>query len=270
MEPFAIAFSILTMVIGAILGVVFTRIQTNHQNARKRKDPVDIKVWHSGVPPTWFATNRRPPSSLENAQAYEEEVANEEPFCAFAKINLEIANSSNDVIYIDDIPITKKPAEDDYKFRVRTIPQGVCEVTRLFADLDDELCHFSLSLTERQDANGNFFEYGFRIKIAPGESERVFLVLTCFERAWDFNCDLVYSIAGEQRCSEHILGDNQTIVPYRPGEMEMDYCAFLEAVDPEYERFGDAHYFERDASSDEGLFEGVPLAALEYIEREAG
>lgn len=127
----------------------------------------------------------------------------------------------------------------------------------------------SSSISKRDSKNGNYFECGERIKIPPGETEYVFLTFVAINKSWVFNCDLKYSIHGTTRYIKHILENDQIIVPYIPETFEMDYCSFLEHVDPKYPRFEDAQYFTAEKRNvDPAKSINTISSALEYIENE--
>ena len=262
---------LLSLLIGALLGAVMgvgatVAFETLKRKIKRRK-PLCIDVVRSKTPPLWFATNEAPPNNLNEGLAYEEMIVEDAAFCGFAKINLMVTNTTDEVAYITDIQISKKPVIADYRFRVRTILQGGSSAIRLVACLDDDCCFMSTDLSKRYSKNGNYFECGERIKIAPGETEYIFLSFVTVNQAWEFNCCLTYSIHGSTRSVPEVLGSDLIIVPYLPEKLELDYCAFLERVDPDYKRFGDADYFT-DAMRRSNPAESVlPLSStLAYLE----
>lgn len=264
---------LLSLLIGALLGAVMGVGATVAFEALKRKikrrKPLCIEVIRSKTPPLWFATNEAPPDNLDEAHAYEEMIVEDAAFCGFAKINLKVTNTTDEVTYITDIQISKKPVIAEYRVRVRTIPQGGLSAIRLVACLDDDHCFMSCDLSKRYSKNGNYFECGERIKIAPGETEYIFLSFVTVNQAWEFNCCLTYSIHGSTRRIPKVLGNNLIIVPYLPEKFELDYCAFLERVDPGYKRFDDADYFTAAMRRLDPADARLPLSSsLAYLESE--
>ena len=264
---------LLSLLIGALLGAVMGVGATVAFEALKgkikRRKPLCIEVVRSKTPPLWFATNEAPPDNLNEGLAYEEKIVESAAFCGFAKINLKVANTTDEVAYITDIQISKKPVIADYRFRIRTIPQGGSSAIRLIACLDDDYCFMSSDLSKRYSKNGNYFECGERIKIAPGETEYVFLSFVTVNQAWEFNCCLTYSIHGSTRSIPEVLGSSSIIVPYLPEKFELDYCAFLERVDPGYKRFDDADYFTATMRRLDPADARLPLSSsLAYLESE--
>lgn len=198
---------------------------------------------------------------------YEEKIVENAAFCGFAKINLQVTNKTDEVIYITDITISKKTTASKYKYRVRTVPQGTSSAIRLTACLDDERCFMSSSLSKRHSKNGNYFECGERIKIAPGETEYVFLAFVAINQSWSFNCDLKFLIHGLTKHINHIFENDQIIVPYIPELFEMDYCCFVEHADSNYIRFEDARYFTDEMRSiNPDKFPRTVSSALAYID----
>lgn len=255
--------------LGAVMGVCVTVAFEAVRRKIKRRKPLCIEVVRSKTPPLWFATNEVPPDSINEGLAYEEMIIEGAAFCGFAKINLIVTNNTDEVAYVTDIHISKKPVVADYKFRVRTIPQGSSSAVRLVACLDDDCCFMSSDLSRRYSKNGNYFECGERIKIAPGETEYIFLSFVTVNQAWDFNCCLTYSIHGSTQSIEQVFGNNLTIVPYLPEKLESDCCAFLERVDPDYKRFDDAKYFTDAMRESDPAESTLPLSsALAYLEAE--
>ena len=264
---------LLSLLIGALLGAVMgvgatVAFETLKSNIKRRK-PLCIDVVRSKTPPLWFATNEVPPDNLDEGHAYEEMIVEDAAFCGFAKINLTVTNTTDEVAYITDIQISKKPVIADYRFRVRTIPQGGSSAIRLVACLDDDYCFMSSDLSKRYSKNGNYFECGERIKIAPGETEYIFLSFVTVNQAWEYNCSLTYSIHGSTRSIPEVLGKDSIIVPYLPEKFELDYCAFLEQVDPSYKHFDDADYFTDAMRKSDPAEARLPLSsALAYLESE--
>lgn len=270
---FFFSIDFFSLIIGAILGaIVSTACTVAYQKLNTiihRRKPLKIEITRSKTPPTWFATDETPPSEIENSTAYEKRIAENAAFCGFAKINLHVTNKTKEVIYITDITVCKKETVSRYKYRVRTIPQGVASAIRLVACLDDDYCFMSSNISKRDSKNGNYFECGERIKIAPGETEYIFLAFVAINKSWSFNCNLKYSIHGSTRDYNRIFDNDQIIVPYIPESFEMDYCGFLERVDPKYPSFEDAQYFtaeKRNASPVKSIH--AISSALEYIENE--
>ncbi|WP_296011728.1 hypothetical protein [uncultured Adlercreutzia sp.] len=259
------------LILGAVFGVIFTAVYDSARRCAKRRNPLRVEVVRSRTPPMWFATNNLPPDDPEQGLAYENEVVDNAVFCGFAKINLIVTNKSNDVIYLTDIAISKTPIESELKYRVRTIPQGDSSALRLFACLDDERCFVSSSLSGRFEKNGNYFESGSRIKIAPGETDYIFLSFVALDQAWEFNCRLEYAINGKSRYIDRIFEDDLVLVPYLPEVFEVDFCSFLERVDPGYEKFADSIYFTKQMREvDPARCSTVVSSSLGYLEGEIG
>lgn len=239
----SIAFSVLGMVIGAVLGLFIERLYLRWRRAAARKNPIRINVKKSVVPPLWFATNLELSDYGGDGARYEREVCTSSPFCGFAKLTMEIENTSEDIVDITDILVTKEELSCKCRNRVRFVNQGVNAVLRLYGCMDDQSVRLCEDLVKRLGPLGGFFERGDRVRVQPHESEQVFLGLVAIEKPWKFNCDVRYKIAGKQKVLNDVLGEDMAIVPYLPEQFVHDYCGLLQACDPNYHEFDDAELF---------------------------
>lgn len=264
----SIAFSVLDMIVGAVLGLCIKRLFLWWRRMAARKDPIRINVSKSVVPPLWFATNLEL-SDYDDGTRFEREVCASSPFCGFAKLTMELENTSEDMVDITDICVTKAEVNCQFRNRVRFVNQGVNAVLRLYGCMDDRSVRLCEDLAKRLGPLGGFFERGDRVRVQPHETERVFLGLVAIEKSWKFNCDVHYRIASEQRVLNDALGDDMTIVPYLPEQFAHDYCGLLQACDPNYREFDDAELFSpekrRNDLASTHAENGSPLERLQFL-----
>lgn len=251
---------------GAISGVVLTLLAQHLTRFVKKLDPLEVKAARSSAPPSWFAC---PVQEIEPDDVHKFcwEVLSVGAFCGFAKFNVDVRNKSQDVVYIDNISISKRESNSRYNARVCFVPQGGSNAIRLVCNLDDGNSEFKTSLTQGSARSQGYFRQGSRIKIAPGETERIFLSFVAVRNAWLFNCALEYSLNGESRVIESILGENQEIVPYVPELVERNYTTFVHRAAPgDYKAIPDERYFTEQMRVKEVFRRHEAESALEYLQ----
>lgn len=257
---------IFLLVIGAILGVVFTWLSSGLAKRLKRRDPLSIEAHRAYAAPLWFATDRELPKTIEEAGGFEDLVMKQDPFCGFGKIDISVKNESEDVIYITNIAIHKKQIDLAYSTRVFFMAQGSLSPLRLNAVLDDDRVVLTENLKIRHSFRGDYFAGGNRLKVLPGETELIRLGFITVCNAWEFNCDLHYMINGSERVAESVLEEDETIVPYLPEEFDRDFNSLIEfSGAPKYSQF-DNVIFTEDMRKEDPERQHLPYASsIEYL-----
>lgn len=237
------AVTLLTLFLGALLGVIFDRAWLLSEKVLRRRNPLAVNVRRACNPPAMYVTNLKPPADDCQRDEFDKRVQSGEPFYAIAKINLEVTNKSREPVYVTDISIRREPLAANYSNRVYFITQGSSMAVRLRAFLDDPTPRFVEEIDWGRGIRGCFFERGDRILVAPGETERIKLGFLTVDGDWVVNCDLHYSIAGRARVLESLFGEGIEIVHYDPRKLELDYCSFKERIGLDYPQFEDAGQF---------------------------
>lgn len=259
-------YEIALLLVGALLGFIVTLSGESLISLFKRRNPIVVIVERSSAPPAWFATKKSLPSTIEEASQFDNEIKMREAFCGFGKINVRIQNISNDVVYINNITVTKDEIEETFDTRVFFITQGGCGPIRLNAVLDDERVVFAETVGNRHTLRGDFFSNANRIKVLPGEEEIICLGFIAVEKSWRFNCDIHYSIKNSSKMQVSIFGDDETIVPFLPDLFKRDYCSFYEFNGISYENIDEVRFFtEQMRDADPEMQRAEAASTIEYL-----
>lgn len=252
-----------TLLLGAVLGVCAERGFMLLKTLR----PIKVEASVSNALPAWRVTNDKPTDDAIRDGSFGRKVYEDDPFCGFARFLVDITNTTDYVISIDDILIERNELMEHYAARVRYIRQGVSRPARLNCLLDGP----KPLITDRSLAHARygsgFFEDGSKIKVAPGDTERIIIVFAAVEHAWRFNFSLKYTIRNSSRECASILKNEAKLVPYKPSDLERDYCPRImlsaSEIDSEFE---DALFFTDEMRDGElGVRKREYSSALEYI-----
>jgi len=254
------------LVVGAILGLLLDRCLSGISKRLKRRNPLSIEARRAYVAPLWFATDRELPTVIEETSEFENLVMKQDPFCGFGKIDINVKNDSEDVLYITNIVINKKQIDWSYSTRVFFMNQGGLSPLRLNAVLDDDKVVLAENLQTRHSFRGDYFANGNRVKVLPGEVELIRLGFITVTNAWEFNCDMHYTINGSQRVAKSVLERNEVIVPYLPEVYNRDFNSLIEfSGSPKYSQFDNAIFTEEMRKADPERQHLPYSSSIEYL-----